>query len=303
MNLVLRSMLKKAAGKDLNGSAQPIGGPIKGEPQDRPLPSDLAEVPDLLYAQTESTQLRANVVFPVQPWETPLPVGVYVHGGGLVIGDRNSDRVFCQELARRGFVVYSLEYRLINKADAFGMVADICRGLTLVRSTLHKYGGDPDTIILFGESAGAFLSLYAAAAGRSETIRRLFQCETCEPKISHLVLFSGMIYTIGGPLGLVYRKALYREKLHDRRFVSIINPDNPQLISALPPVFLVSSKADFLRSHTLRFTKALERAGHSHVLRYYPRGKELTHAFPALMPSARESVEVLETLVKWASEP
>lgn len=299
MNLILKNLLSKAKKKKENNSSPPFMMNIRLEKQDRPLPGGLEEQQDIPYGDPDAG-LFADVVYPKVRELQALPVVVFVHGGALVTGDRKSDRVFCQEFARRGFVVYSVEYRLIDRTDALGMVSDLCGALAMVKDTAKQFGGDPGRVSLCGESAGAFLALYAAAAGKSAVIRGMLGCEAYGLDIFRLMLFSGMIYTTGNdPVGLVYRKELYREKRGDREFMACIAPDNPEIMSLLPPVFLVSSKADFLRRHTLNYVKALEQNHHEHKLLYYPKGKELTHAFPALQPSLPESEDVIDAIRDW----
>ena len=303
MNIILRYMLYNAEKKKANNSAPPIKGAIRAEPQERPLPDHLAERADIRYASKNGVELRANVVYPKDRTEQKLPVVAYVHGGALVIGDRNSDRVFCQELASRGFVVYSLEYRLIGQTDALGMVSDICDGLKLVKDTLGEFGGDPDKTVLLGESAGAFISMYAAAAGQSERLRHKLCCGDHGLRITHMVLISGMVYSAAfNIVGLIYKKELYGERRRDRDFMNTIDPDNPEMISLLPPIFLVSSGADFLRKQALTYAEALKKSHHSHKLLYFEKGEELTHAFPCLMPSLPESRAVIDAIRDWLSE-
>ena len=300
MNIFLKKMLRDAEKRKANNSAPPIRGMIRGEKQDRPLPDDLAEKTDLLYAERRGTALRADVVYPRSRGTETLPVAVFVHGGALVLGDRKSDRVFCQELARQGFIVYSLEYRLIDQADACGMVEDVADGLNLVRHTLSSFGGNPQSVFLCGESAGAFLCLYAAAAGSSPKYRQLFGCNRHGLKLSGLVLIGGMMYTAKNDfIGLMYRHELYREKRRDRRFMKRISPDNPGLIALLPPILMISSKADFLHSYSFAFARALKQNGHPCKLMYFPEGKELTHAFPALLPSLPESGTAIRAMGRW----
>jgi acetyl esterase/lipase len=78
-----------------------------------------------------------------------------------------------------------------------------------------------------------------------------------------------------------------------------MNPEFPEIADSLPPVFLVGSDADFLKSYTKRFAAALRGAGHPCTLVYYEDNKELTHAFPALKPDLPESRNVLDQLVEW----
>ncbi|MBQ9007962.1 MAG: alpha/beta hydrolase [Clostridia bacterium] len=298
MNVVLKNLLNNEESRKDNNSSPPFMR-IRAEKQDRPLPWDLLEQQDIPYGDP-SNELMANVVYPRNGGAKRLPVIVFVHGGALVTGDRNSDRVFCQELARHGLVVYSIEYRLIDRADAFGMISDVCAALAMVGVTLSHFGGDPHDVSICAESAGAFLSIYAAAAGVSERIRTLFGCRDYGIRISHLILISGMIYTNKvNKVGLVFRKQLYEDKRKDRDFMAQIAPDNPQLLFLLPPIFLISSRADFLRSDTLKYRDVLDKYGHEYKLMYFDEGKELTHAFPALLPSLPESMRAMDEICRW----
>ncbi|MCR5405032.1 MAG: alpha/beta hydrolase [Butyrivibrio sp.] len=271
MNPILKNLIDNAKKREENNSSIPFVK-IRAQKQDRPLPDNLKEQVDIPYGKP-ADGLFANVVYQKERVGSRLPVVVFVHGGGLVTGDRQSDRVFCQEFARRGFVVYSVEYRLIDRADIFGMVSDLCNALSMVKSTCESFGGDLGRVSVCGESAGAFLAIYAIAADESEALRREFHCEGHGLSVSHLILLSGMIYTAAlDPISLVYKKALYKEKSSDKDFLESIDPDNPKVLSLLPPILLVSSKADFLRGHTLKFAGALKQNHHRRKVIYYKEG-------------------------------
>lgn len=300
MNLILKSMLGNAEKKEENNAFMSLLLNMRAEKQDRPLPADLEEQQDIPCGETG---LFVDVVYPRSRETEALPVMVFVHGGALVSGDRKTNRVFCQELARRGFVVYSVEYRLIDRADGVGMVSDVCAALAMIRATAARFGGDPGRISLCGESAGAFIAIYAAAAGKSETLRREFGCEAHGLEFSRLILISGMIYTTGNdPIGLLYKKTLYPEKRRDKAHMARLAPDNPEIISLLPPILLASSKADFLRGNTLDYAKELEQNRHEHKLIYYSENKALTHAFPSLLPSLPESGKVIDAIRDWVND-
>jgi len=78
-----------------------------------------------------------------------------------------------------------------------------------------------------------------------------------------------------------------------------MNPECPEVIQHLPPVFLAGSDADFLKGNTKRFADALRRSDHPATLAYYKKNRELTHAFPALKPDLPESRDVLDKLLAW----
>ncbi len=99
-----------------------------------------------------------------------LPVMVWVYGGGFVEGSASLPLYDGAALARRGVVVVSLNYRtgvfgfLAHRALAaespehsagnYGML-DVLEALRWVRRNAAAFGGDPDHVTVFGESAGA----------------------------------------------------------------------------------------------------------------------------------------------------
>ncbi|MFI5780527.1 carboxylesterase/lipase family protein [Nocardia sp. NPDC051570] len=128
--------------------------------------------------------LTLNVTAPVTPSSTPRPVLVFIHGGAYVIGTSALSLYSGARLAERGdVIVVSMNYRL----GAFGYVdfsefstpgrpldsnlglRDQVAALRWVRRNIAAFGGDPDNVTIFGESAGAHavVSLLAtpAAAG------------------------------------------------------------------------------------------------------------------------------------------
>lgn len=100
-----------------------------------------------------------------------LPVLVYFYGGGFVGGDGSEPRYDGASLARHGIVTVTVNYRL----GVFGYLAlpslakaskhhttgnygslDQAAALEWVRHNIAAFGGDPNRIIIGGESAGAF---------------------------------------------------------------------------------------------------------------------------------------------------
>ncbi len=101
----------------------------------------------------------------------PLPVMVWIHGGGHQFGSSFSDIYQADALPQKGVVLVTIAYRL----GAFGYMAhpalsaddprgvsgnygtlDQVAALRWVRDNIAAYGGDPDNVTIFGESAGAW---------------------------------------------------------------------------------------------------------------------------------------------------
>lgn len=111
--------------------------------------------------------------------QTPLPVMVWLHGGGYTIGGANLPPYDGKALSRRGVVVVSVNYRLghlgffahpaLAGEDPDGPLYNFALGdqiaaLQWVQDNIAAFGGDAGAVTLFGESAGArsVLSLMAS---------------------------------------------------------------------------------------------------------------------------------------------
>ena len=90
------------------------------------------------------------------------PVMVFVHGGGFVSGSPQSPLYSGAAFARDGVVLVTLTYRLgiIGFLDVPGAppnrgLLDVMAALRWVKANIENFGGDPDNVTLFGQSAGA----------------------------------------------------------------------------------------------------------------------------------------------------
>jgi para-nitrobenzyl esterase len=113
--------------------------------------------------------LTLNVVTPEAAHGEALPVMVFVHGGGYILGSSATPLYDGVSLARRGCVYVSVNYRLgalgcldlssLSTADitidSNLFLRDLVLALRWVRENIAEFGGDPQNVTLFGESAGA----------------------------------------------------------------------------------------------------------------------------------------------------
>ena len=282
-----------------NGKAR-MAKVISTETKDHPLPDNLTFQGDLAYKGPDGASLAADVYRPKDTSADPLPIAVFVHGGGLFVGSRKANRAYAELLAQRGYVVFIPEYRLIDEVDALGSISDVCAGLSYLEAHAAEFGGDLGRVLIIGESAGGYLALYATALLKSPYLQGMLGIEAPKLSARGLACFGGMLYTSRfDPLGLVYRRAMYGDRLRDESFMMLMDPETPSVELNLPPMLQVTSGADFLKSYTLRYNKALATSGHDQRLIYYKEGKELKHAFPSLHPELLQSKEVLDTLDAW----
>ncbi|KAG6451453.1 hypothetical protein O3G_MSEX007157 [Manduca sexta] len=110
--------------------------------------------------------LFLNVYTPKLPEndKPPLPVMVYLHGGGFVFGHGTDATAHGPDfLVQRDVVVVSINYRLgvlgfvtLNRKEAAGNMGlkDQVQALKWVQKNIAKFGGDPNNVTIFGVSAG-----------------------------------------------------------------------------------------------------------------------------------------------------
>lgn len=125
------------------------------------------------YQPMSEDCLTLNVVTPKwdgpAPGDEPLPVMFFIHGGGYILGSSATQLYDGAALARRGCVYVSANYRLgalgcldlsslstpQTPIDSNLFLRDIVLALSWVKKNIAAFGGDPDNVTIFGESAGA----------------------------------------------------------------------------------------------------------------------------------------------------
>ncbi len=92
------------------------------------------------------------------------PVIVLVHGGGFLFGDQGMTVIMpvVRKALEKGYAVVSVDYRKSSEAVFPAAVADVKAAVRFVKAHAMEYGFDPENIAVWGESAGAYLSLMTA---------------------------------------------------------------------------------------------------------------------------------------------
>lgn len=131
-------------------------------------PSKLIPIPTGISIDEDC--LNLNVWGPAQPSEKPRPVMVWIHGGAYFIGFSSQPVYDGKSLVENGDVILvTVNYRLgalgfldfswLNDSthtfDTNLGLRDIIAALTWVQENIAAFGGDPQNVTVFGESAGA----------------------------------------------------------------------------------------------------------------------------------------------------
>lgn len=266
-----------------------------------PFPDGVIEYPNIPYLQNSSdTAHRLDIYRPAGRENEILPVIVDVHGGGMILGNKEFNRSFCARISSMGFLVFSLEFRLVPEVTMYEQFADLSAAMDCVRTLIPTYNGDPDCVYAMGDSGGACLLTYTVAMQKSQALAKAAGVTPSSLNIRALGLISGMFYTTKfDKIGLFLPKYFYGKDYKTNAFAPYTNPEHPDIITSLPPCYLITSHNDNLQHYTLNFAKALDRHGIPYTLLNYPKNKKLTHAFCVFEPFMEESIDAVDKMIEF----
>lgn len=267
------------------------------------IPDDVDMYLDIEYVNDQNEAHRLDVFRPSESPDKELPIIFNVHGGGLIMGCKEFNRYFCARLCKLGYVVFSIEYRLVPEYTFYHQCTDFFQALRYVQDYGNLYYGKTDEIYGVGDSGGDMLLTYCAAMQNNAEMAAAAQVSVCPAPLQALGLISGMFYTNRfDQIGLSLPKYLYGTDYKQSDFAPYVNPTYQKLVQALPPCLLVTSKNDNLHHYTTKFEKALTKYNMPHRLLDFPKNKQLTHAFSVFEPFLPESTQTIQAIAEYFAE-
>lgn len=267
---------------------------------------------NIVYHSDESVTLRLDVFrrrgddYGPTANGAKKPVLLFVHGGGWMIGNKEYQGLpLLNRFAARGWVGFSINYRLSPRATFPDHVIDIKRAIAWVRAHAAEYGGDPDCIVIAGNSAGGHLASLAALTPNKREWQPGF--EDVDTSVTACLSFYG-VYDFTDRHGHWPNPALNR--LLERYIMKVKRADAPERFEEASPIHWVGPKAPpFLVVHgtadsivpvaeARRFTAALQACGHSRFAYIELPGAQ--HAFE-VFPSLR-TLAVLRGVERFAQQ-
>jgi acetyl esterase/lipase len=180
---------------------------------------------------------------------TLSPVMVYVHGGSWTAGSKRVPSSYLTaQLATRGWLCVSIDYRLGPRHRWPAQIVDVKRALAWLRANVAAYGGDPSFIAVTGGSAGGHLAALAAVTGNDPAFQPGFE------DADTAVQAAGLLYGVydltvlnddGQPrLRGHVRRALFDADLDDDPDTWRDASPTLRLDASAPPMFVVHGDRD-----------------------------------------------------------
>ncbi len=232
----------------LMGSARAEGAEEVSRVEDVEIPGPAGTIPARAYAPAG---------------DGLLPVVVYYHGGGWVLGGLESHDGTCRALANAtGALVVSVDYRLAPEHPFPAAVDDAWAALTWLADNAGDLGGDPSRLVVAGDSAGGNLAAVTALTARDAGGPALRGQLLVYPA-TDATMASGSIQENGE--GFFLTKAdmdwFYGHYSPERPSDWRLSPLVAQDLTGLPPALVLTAGYDPLRDEGEAYGARLAEAG------------------------------------------
>jgi acetyl esterase/lipase len=235
---------------------------------------------------------------------TLMPVLVYLHGGGWVVGSIATHDPFCRLLSKAAeVIVLSIEYRLAPEHPYPAALEDVHLATRWAVDNAAQWGGDASRLAIGGDSAGANLAavvtnrLCAAAVAHAPRAQLLLYPVTDHPSAGHLSYTEN---AIGYGLEANLMHWFWEQ------YAPEISPNNPgispqriQKIPALPPTLVVTAEYDVLRDEGIAYAERLRTSG---IAVTHIHAPDMHHNFPVGPDSVGRFAQcdaVLSDIASW----
>jgi len=209
-------------------------------------------------------EIRVNLYAPRPKAEGPLPLLVYFHGGGFVVGSLESYDKLCRALANRiGCLVASVDYRLAPEHKFPAAPDDCLAALRWLSGHAAEIGANPARIAVGGDSAGGNLAAVTALQARDAGLRLVFQllvypCAGArQDEPSHHAFAEKLLLTRKNVLWFYDQYVGAESDRDDWRLAPLLAPD----LAGLPPALVIVAGHDPLRDEGIAYAERLKAAG------------------------------------------
>ena len=232
-------------------------------------------VPNITYLTANNHENRMDLYLPRNA-SGPTPVLMYMHGGGWVRGNKESNVLRLLPYLQMGWAVVNVQYRLGPVSLAPAAVEDCLCAVRWVIRNAEEYNFDTSRVVLTGHSAGGHLTLTTGMIPASAGLDR--QCPgTEELRVAAMINWYG-ITDVGDLLEGPNMKPYAVEwmgSLPNRLDIAHRLSPMTYIREGLPPIFTIHGDADpaVPYQHAVRFHAALDRAGVSNQFHTVPGGR------------------------------
>jgi acetyl esterase/lipase len=246
------------------------GGALTKAELDRHAPDSIRELRDERYGEGPDARLDVYVPERAITDDAPLPVIIWIHGGGWLGGAKEEIAGYMKALAAHGFVAVAIDYSLAPAARYPTPVRQAMAALRYVSDEAARFHVDPQRVFVAGDSAGAQIAAQVAAlATDPEYVRAVGVGSTIAPDHLRAVAlccgpYDPSLADDASPYDGFLTAVLWsysgtRDWRNNKYFATASVPAH--VTGAFPPAFVTVGNADPLAEHSQRLVAALTAHG------------------------------------------
>lgn len=222
------------------------------------------------FTSTEYVSSSLFDVYMPQTNKEKYPVILSVHGGGWFYGSKELYQYYCMDMAKRGFAVVNMNYRLAPENVYPAAIEDVCLCVRYISENAEALKLDMDNFYMAGDSAGAQLVTNYSIIATNEAYRNKVDFKTCDIAPKAVALNCG-IYDMRNIDGGIHDWYMYGEssKISDGSRLDLFRTQLDYMTDKFPPAYIMCSVNDALMIHTAAMKKKLEDLNIRHVYREY----------------------------------
>jgi acetyl esterase/lipase len=253
-------------------------------------------------AAADGAELPVTVIRPAGATAVDAPCIYWLHGGGMVMGDRFANLDIPLEwLDRFGAVVVTIDYRLAPEVSGLTLVEDCYRGLVWLAAHAEELGIDPSRLIVAGASAGGGLAagtvLMARDSGGPAIAAQVLICAMLDHRNTTV---SSRQYA-GDPGVWTREKNLFGwqsvlGETPETEVSSYISPALASDLSGLPTTYVDAGSAEVFRDEDVAYASGIWAAGGQAELHVWAGG---FHGFDAMFPETPIAIAARSARTAW----
>lgn len=253
-------------------------------------PENVVKVKDIPYIDDGNPYHKFDVFYPEgKIAKEGLPVIIDIHGGGWMYATKDLNEYYCMELAKKGYCVFSISYRLVPDVTVNEQIKDCTEALAFIRANMKDYPANKKTVMLTGDSAGGQLALYSTILNNNPDARKIFGTVDTKLNIKCLLLTSPVTYAKSGGWFSIYTKKMWGKDYKTKSTYNYMDLNEiMELANDMPPTYFITSSGDTLaHDQTVNAYNYFVEKGYECEIEDFTDlrdGKKLPHVFSVLDP-------------------
>jgi len=225
---------------------------------------------NIFIGETEGIPLSINIALPKNNKQKARPALVYIHGGGLIKGDKSRFNKQITKLAKKDVIGVSVMYRFAPKYRFPSQIEDVKAAIRFLKAHSKELNLDPNRIVISGVSAGAYLATMVGVTGNAEGFSTHGIYPEFDSSVAAVIAYSGSIAD--------YTQPKYQSFSLIKRFMNFKEPNREKALADIsavtyldkndPPFFLTHGSADELVPVEMTRDFALELKKINHTYEY-----------------------------------